>query len=105
MELLHTMRKMLLKTKDPNYLNFFDLRRTKVPPPYFEYIQIPTKYNLEVSIAKWIQDNLKGRFYLGTALTVQVKETKSIAKVLKIGFEDAKELSYFTLACPYLKYN
>ena len=30
---------------------------------------------------------------------------KAIAKVLKIGFEDAKELSYFTLACPYLKYN
>ena len=31
--------------------------------------------------------------------------TKSIAKVLKIGFENPKELSYFTLACPYLKYN
>ena len=95
----------MLKTKDPNYLNFFEIRRAEYPLPYFEFIQIPTKYNLEVTIAKWIQDNLKGRFYLGTALAVQCKETKSIAKVLKIGFEDAKELSYFTLACPYLKYN
>jgi hypothetical protein len=96
---------MLLKTKDPNALNFFEIRKAKYPLPYFEYIQIPLKYNLEIPMTNWIQDNLKGRFYIGIALTVQTKETKSIAKVLKIGFEDPKELSYFTLACPYLKYN
>ena len=96
---------MLLKLKEPNHLNFFEIRKAKHPLPYFEYIQIPTKYNLEISISKWIYDNLKGRFYIGSALTVQTKETKSIAKVLKIGFENPKELSYFTLACPYLKYN
>lgn len=63
------------------------------------------RYNLELTISKWILDNLKGRFYIGNALTIQTKETKSIAKVLKIGFENPKELSYFTLACPHLKYN
>ena len=96
---------MLLKLKEPNHLNFFDIRRAEYPLPYFEYIQITMRYNLEIPITKWIQDNLKGKFYIGNALAVHTKETKTIAKVLKIGFESPKELSYFTLACPHLKYN
>jgi hypothetical protein len=29
----------------------------------------------------------------------------SADSVTKVGFEEVKELSYFTLACPFLKYN
>lgn len=56
------------------------------------------KYNLEKSIIDWIEDKLNGRFYVGKT----INESNTIG--LKIGFEDAKELSYFTLACPHLKY-
>jgi len=94
------MTKTLLK--NPNPLNFFDCRKSKVPPPYFEYISIPLSYNLEESISKWIYDHQKGRYYVGKS--VGITEENSVSTILKIGFEDPKELSYFTLACPHLKY-
>lgn len=97
------MRKMLLKHKEPNYLNFFEIRRAKVPPPWFDYINIPLRYNMEQTLTKWIEENLKGRFYIGRSTQLS-PETNSPESVCKIGFENQKELSYFTLACPYLKY-
>ena len=92
-----------MKLKEPNALNFFEMRRAKLPPPYFEYILLPTRYNLDQSLVKWIEQNLKGRFYVGKS--VAVSNSNSIENMTKVGFEEAKELSYFTLACPYLKYN
>lgn len=92
----------MIKTKQLNALNLFDLRRFEVPPGHFEYIRIPMKYNLEDSLSKWIEDNLKGRYYLGRSLSLDDNNQTAIS--IKIGFEEAKELSYFTLACPYLKY-
>lgn len=92
----------MLKLKEPNPLNLFNIRQLKVPAPHFEYVSIPLHYNLEDSILKWIERNTKGRFYIGK--TVDVDSGNSIRTVLKIGFEDRKEVSYFTLACPHLKY-
>lgn len=74
-----------------------------MPCPHFEFIYIPMKYNLEQSVIKWITENLKGRFYIGKSVTL--KNDGQIDTVLKVGFEEAKECSYFTLACPHLKYN
>lgn len=49
---------------------------------------------------------MKGRFYVGNSLTLKKdNEAKTVHTVLKVGFEEPKELSYFTLACPLLKYN
>lgn len=31
-------------------------------------------------------------------------DISKVTKVIRIGFEDKKELSFFTLACPLLKY-
>tara|TARA_B110000977_G_scaffold101412_1_gene132890 strand:- start:1281 stop:1559 length:279 start_codon:yes stop_codon:yes gene_type:complete len=92
-----------LKLKEPNALNFFEMRRSNLPAPHFEYILLPTRYNLDQSLVKWIEQNLKGRFYVGKA--VAVSSSNNIENMTKVGFEEAKELSYFTLACPYLKYN
>jgi predicted secreted protein len=91
------------KNKEPNPLNFFEIRRQEVPCPHFEYICLPTTYNLEHSLSKWITENLKGRYYLGKSL--YLSESGQIENVMKVGFEDPKECSYFTLACPHLKYN
>ena len=94
------MTKQLLKK--PNPLNFFGFRQSKVPPPYFEYIVLPQRYNLEDSMKRWINENLKGRYYIGK--TVSIDSTNTVITALKVGFEEPKELSYFTLACPLLKY-
>ena len=96
------MNKTLHKFKEPNPLNLFGIRRLKVPSPHCDYIKIPLRYNLERSIQKWIDDNLKGRYYIGTTITIT--QGSGTETVCKIGFEDTKELSYFTLACPLLKY-
>jgi hypothetical protein len=92
----------MVKLKEPNPLNFFDLRQLKVPPEHFEYVSIQMNYNIQDIIAKWIIDHQKGRFYVGKS--VEVDSSNQIVTLLRIGFEDHKELSYFTLACPYLKY-
>lgn len=88
--------------KKVNPLNFFELRKFRVPPRHFEYIYIPLKYNLEESLSRWILDHLKGRYYVGRTLVVD--NSNQVVTCIQIGFEDPKELSYFNLACPHLKY-
>jgi len=92
----------MIKQKKPNPLNVFKIRKLKMPPRHFEYVSIPLKYNLEKSIARWIEDNLRGRFFVGKSL--EIDSNNQIVTSVKIGFEDHKELSYFNLACPHLKY-
>lgn len=90
------------KIKEPNPLNLFSLRRLPVPPPHFEYITVTLTYNIEEGINNWVKDHLKGRYYLGKS--VGLNEQSQVGSVIKIGFEDPKEMSYFVLACPHLKY-
>lgn len=93
----------MLKKHKPNPLNFFEIRRAHTPCPHFEYVSIPLKYNLGESLSRWITENLKGRYYVGKSVMLSADGKIEIA--VKVGFEDPKECSYFTLACPHLKYN
>ena len=102
LDLLHIMKNEI-KLKKPNRLDFYGVRRPTAAPAHFQYITIPMHYNLEKSIVRWISDHLKGRYYVGRAIEVK-PVTRAMADILKVGFEDHKELSYFTLACPHLKY-
>jgi len=101
--LLDTRKRVQTKLKEPNALNFFNARKSKTTVPYFEYIAIPFTYNLEESLNKWIMRNLKGRYFVGVTVDV-TKNTNKVETLLKVGFEDSKEMSYFMLACPLLKY-
>ena len=91
------------KLKEPNALNLFGIRRAKVFVPHYEYITIPYTYNIEDSLNKWVNKNLKGRYFLGKSVEIS-RETNRVENTMKIGFEDGKELAYFMLACPLLKY-
>lgn len=93
----------MIKNKTINPLDILRIRRLDVAPPHFEYVDIPSTYNLEGSLIKWINKNCKKRFYVGKRLTVNSKKEKGIC--ISVGFEDNKEMSYFMLACPHLKYN
>jgi len=99
---LHTMRNQVHKLKKPNPLNFFELRRSRTLPPFYEYVSIPYTYNIEDSLNKWILQNLKGRFYIGKA--IEVTNHNVMETVIKVGFEEGRELAFFMLACPLLKY-
>lgn len=93
----------MIKEKPINALELFKMRRLEVGPPHFEYIDIPLTYNLETSLIKWIEKNCKKRYYIGKKLTVNKQNEKVMC--VTVGFEDNKELSYFMLACPHLKYH
>jgi hypothetical protein len=93
---------MLTKTGIPNALNYFGIRELSVAPPHFEYITLKQNYNLEDAIRKWILKNLKSRFFIGKKIDLDKDNT--ITSMVNLGFEDPKELSYFMLACPLLKY-
>jgi hypothetical protein len=101
--LLYATRMQVPKLKEPNALNFFGIRRAQVLPPYFEHITIPYTYNIEDSLNKWVQKNLKGRYFLSKSVGVSTQSGK-VETLIKVGFEDSKEMSYFMLACPLLKY-
>ena len=82
--------------------DYFDIRRLSHEPPHLATIDLPHTYNMESAISKWIDNNLKKRYYLNRVIGL-TKQNK-IETVLRAGFEDPKELSYFVLDCPLLKY-
>tara|TARA_B100000900_G_scaffold415590_1_gene446108 strand:+ start:5607 stop:5885 length:279 start_codon:yes stop_codon:yes gene_type:complete len=86
--------------KSPNPNDFFQIRKLKFEAPHLEYIDLPFKYNIENSLEKWITDNCKNRFYIKKTMAIADKQSFK----LRVGFEDPKEMSYFVLACPLLKY-
>mgnify|MGYP000610117027 FL=1 len=92
----------MIKNKTPNPLNVFEVRQVKSAPPHFEYINLPMKYNLEDSLVKWIKQNLKNRFYISK--NVALDDENKLTHVLTVGFEETKDMSFFMLACPHLKY-
>ena len=92
----------MIKSKRINPLNVFEARQVRSAPPHFDYVNLPMKYNLENSLVKWINNNLKHRFYIGA--NVHLDDDNKLSQVLTVGFEEAKDMSYFMLACPHLKY-
>jgi hypothetical protein len=92
---------MSLKNGKPNPLNYFNLRRVEFACPHFKYTSIE-KYNptLVRSVDSWIKKNLNNRYYVGQGIALD--NTNTIVYVTRIGFESEKELSFFTIACPYL---
>jgi len=91
---------MALKNGKVNALNALGLRKVTFPAQHFHFMTVP-KYspNLYKLIDHWIFNNLNGRYYIGQSISLI---NNSVSYVTKIGFEQEKELSFFTLACPAL---
>lgn len=92
----------MIKNKKLNPLNIFEVRQVKSAPPHFEYVNLPMTYNIEDSMVKWVNNNLKNRFYIGKNVTLD--NNNKLIQVLTVGFEENKDMSYFMLTCPHLKY-
>ena len=89
------------KKRTPNPLDYLDMRQLELCPPHFEVTSTEIVYNLESSLTKWIKENLKGRFHVSKDVDIK---SGNVTNVIKVGFEQPKEASYFMLACPHLKY-
>jgi hypothetical protein len=93
---------MALKNGKPNPLDYFNLRRVEFACPHFKYTSLD-KFNPSQakSIDGWIRKNLNNRYYVGQGIALD--NTNTIVYITRIGFEIEKELSFFTIACPYLQ--
>lgn len=94
-----------MNLKEPNPLDVLEIRRVKFCPPHFATTNIPKRYNLEKAICEWIEHNLSGRYFFGPNADIDKEGNQQIKSVNTVGFETQKELSFFLLACPHLKYN
>jgi hypothetical protein len=81
-----------------NPLDVLEMRRFVYLPPHFSPLKINGGYN-KPDIAKWIESNLKGRYFLGTTT---VLENNNIATQDIVAFEDHRESTLFFLSCPLL---
>jgi len=108
LDLLRTMKIAMDKQKKINPLNVFGMRRVKFCPPHFESTNVDLTYNMTNSIEQWIDKNTKGRFFLDQQVIFSPHEShmgrKKVKRTTVISFENSKDLSYFLIACPYLKY-
>ena len=89
----------MIKGEKINPLEVFKVRRVEFCPPYFEQHTFPTRYNLSQAMIEWIEHNMAGRFYIGSAL--ELDDQSNIRSSTKVAFEKLSEMSYFMLACPY----
>ena len=85
-----------------NALDVLDARRVGFCSPLFTTVNIAPSYNLETAIVEWINEKCNGRYFFGKNITLN--DDNQIKEVYTVGFENKKELSYFMLACPHLKY-
>ncbi len=92
----------MVKPLTVNPLEVFKVRRAPIPPIHFEYADLVLPYNMKDAVEKWIESNLRSKYYIGRSSIID--SDNKLCYSIRIGFEEPKELSYFMLACPHLKY-
>jgi len=82
---------------DISPLSILKKRKLKWAPPHFHMFTLGSNEWLwDNSLEDWIEYKLKGRYCL-------IHKEESTGTRTAVGFEDEKELTYFTLACPYTR--
>lgn len=83
-----------------NLLNALNVRKVSFPAKHFKFIIVnKATPGLLLSLDKWIYENLNGRYYIGSNLSLI---DNNVQYVTEIGFEVEKEVSFFNIACPYI---
>jgi hypothetical protein len=83
-----------------NVLDIVGRRKVSYLPAHFTKISVG-KYLINTTIEDWIQNKLKGRYWMSDYPTVD--SSGKLQTTLFVGFEDQKELTYFMLACPFIR--
>lgn len=88
---------MTLKKKQVNPLNVLNLRKVNFPAYHFTYAVFKISRIAQINkIDKWIYLNLKGRYYIGSDIMLM---DNIILYIMKVGFEQEKEMTLFNLTC------
>jgi len=82
-----------------NPLNVLGQRRLSYIPLHFSTIKTQNYFDKE-KIDQWIYYNLNSRYCV--KLKQGLNSDRKFTDICEIGFEDPKELTMFSLSCPYL---
>jgi len=88
---------------DLNPIEVLKQREVSTLPPHFSTTKIADTLFLDEDIKQWVRTKLKGRFCIIRHPAINGNGGVQSATIL--GFENQKELTYFMLACPYLRRN
>lgn len=89
---------------DLNALDVLNSRKINTAAPHFAKIMVnQTEWDFDQNLESWITANLKGRYYIITQ--PYINDDGKLKNAKFAGFEDHKEITYFILACPYLRRN
>jgi hypothetical protein len=92
---------MALVRNKVNALNLLGLRKVKHLPPNFAKMTLSLDYIHKLrDIDRWIYANLDSRYCIRNVQTVT--EDNKLVMVTEIGMEDAKELTFLSLSCPFI---
>jgi hypothetical protein len=91
---------MSLKRGEVNPLNVLGMRRLDFIPKHFATIVLKIPVNNIKMLDQWISHNLNSRYAIKTTFTLD--ENKKLIEAREIGMEDPKELTMFSLGCPYI---
>ena len=86
---------------DLNPLDVLKRRKTDFLPVHFAKVKIASYNMWDNSIEQWVQKNLKGRYCITKALSINGQGKLVTDSVL--GLEDQKEMTFFMLACPHYR--
>jgi hypothetical protein len=86
-----------------NPLDVLNSRQLKTMPPHFSKTKIGNSERTDQNIVDWIKSKLTGRYCVVSYPSVNDENRFHTSTF--VGFEEQKELTYFMLACPYLRRN
>ena len=87
---------------DLNPIEVLKKRRLKFLPVHFSKINLERSFHT-FELESWIKSKLKGRYFLGN--NTQISKENKVKIFTSVAFDDQKELTYFMLACQYLRRN
>jgi hypothetical protein len=86
-----------------NPIEVLKQREVKILPVHFSKSKISDSEFFEGDIEHWIKTKLKGRYCI--VRSPSLENDGKLKSTTFVAFEDQKELTYFMLACPYLRRN
>lgn len=81
-----------------NPLNVLGIRKLNFIPKHFSSITISSDRDIE-KIEEWVYANLNSRYCIKCVQFIDDKN--KISSIYKFGVEEEKELTIFSLLCPY----
>jgi hypothetical protein len=85
---------------DINPLDVLSKRKMSFVPSHFAQMEFNSYERID-QIDNWINTNLKSRYSLSKVPRISKEGPLKTATIA--AFEDHKEITYFMLACPYLR--